>query len=161
MCFDRALLPANATRGKNSSGPRPVSRILFAEAIARPLLLSYYFIRLLFVCFAQLRAQLENRRTIFVIFQFNSRSLKFDRRSSGSSTTVSWRTKFRVKFPSGPLKINPRFRFENEIFPETVGRTYFHGTGKCISREWRDAFRQLLRFRTSKNKSRGDNRDYS
>lgn len=154
MCFDRALLPANATRGKNSSGPRPVSRILFAEAIARPLLLSYYFIRLLFVCFAQLRAQLENRRTIFVIFQFNSRSLKFDRRSSGSndsfvaneiSREISKRTLKNQSAVSVPIR-------------ERVGRTYFHGTGKCISREWRDA---LLRFRTSKNKSRGDNRDYS
>lgn len=157
MCFDRALLPANATRGKNSSGPRPVSRILFAEAIARPLLLSYYFIRLLFVCFAQLRAQLENRRTIFVIFQFNSRSLKFDRRSSSSndsfvaneiSREISKRTLKNQSAVSVPIR-------------ERVGRTYFHGTGKCISREWRDAFRQLLRFRTSKNKSRGDNRDYS
>ena len=74
-----ALLPANAGK-EESSGDDPFRRILFA--IARPPLLSY-FIRLLPVYFARLRAQLENRRrAIFVIFQFNSfavpSSLKFD-----------------------------------------------------------------------------------
>lgn len=133
MCFDRALLPANATRGKNSSGPRPVSRILFAEAIARPLLLSYYFIRLLFVCFAQLRAQLENRRTIFVIFQFNSRSLKFDRRSSGSndsfvaneiSREISKRTLKNQSAVSVPVSIRER------NIPRNGGKNIFSWDGK-------------------------------
>lgn len=131
MCFDRALLPANATRGKNSSGP--VSRILFAEAIARPLLLSYYFIRLLFVCFAQLRAQLENRRTIFVIFQFNSRSLKFDRRSSGSndsfvaneiSREISKRTLKNQSAVSVPVSIRER------NIPRNGGKNIFSWDGK-------------------------------
>lgn len=133
MCFDRALLPANATRGKNSSGPRPVSRIPFAEAIARPLLLSYYFIRLLFVCFAQLRAQLENRRTIFVIFQFNSRSLKFDRRSSGSndsfvaneiSREISKRTLKNQSAVSVPVSIRER------NIPRNGGKNIFSWDGK-------------------------------
>lgn len=133
MCFDRALLPANATRGKNSSGPRPVSRILFAEAIARPLLLSYYFIRLLFVRFAQLRAQLENRRTIFVIFQFNSRSLKFDRRSSGSndsfvaneiSREISKRTLKNQSAVSVPVSIRER------NIPRNGGKNIFSWDGK-------------------------------
>lgn len=133
MCFDRALLPANATRGKNSSGPRPVSRIPFAEAIARPLLLSYYFIRLLFVRFAQLRAQLENRRTIFVIFQFNSRSLKFDRRSSGSndsfvaneiSREISKRTLKNQSAVSVPVSIRER------NIPRNGGKNIFSWDGK-------------------------------
>lgn len=133
MCFDRALLPTNATRGKNSSGPRPVSRILFAEAIARPLLLSYYFIRLLFVRFAQLRAQLENRRTIFVIFQFNSRSLKFDRRSSGSndsfvaneiSREISKRTLKNQSAVSVPVSIRER------NIPRNGGKNIFSWDGK-------------------------------
>lgn len=132
MCFDRALLPANATRGKNSSGPRPVSRIPFAEAIARPLLLSYYFIRLLFVRFAQLRAQLENRR-IFVIFQFNSRSLKFDRRSSGSndsfvaneiSREISKRTLKNQSAVSVPVSIRER------NIPRNGGKNIFSWDGK-------------------------------
>lgn len=92
-----ALLPANAGK-EESSGDDPFRRILFA--IARPPLLSY-FIRLLPVYFARLRAQLENRR-IFVIFQFNSfavpSSLKFD--PSNDS--------FVANEISKPLKINPR-----------------------------------------------------
>lgn len=129
MCFDRALLPTNATRGKNSSGPRPVSRIPFAEAIARPLLLSYYFIRLLFVCFAQLRAQLENRRTIFVIFQFNSRSLKFDRRSSGSNDSFV-ANEISREISKRTLKNQSAVSIRERNIPRNGGKNIFSWDGK-------------------------------
>lgn len=127
MCFDRALLPANATRGKNSSGP--VSRIPFAEAIARPLLLSYYFIRLLFVRFAQLRAQLENRRTIFVIFQFNSRSLKFDRRSSGSNDSFV-ANEISREISKRTLKNQSAVSIRERNIPRNGGKNIFSWDGK-------------------------------